>query len=166
MCEVHWGDETLGDGFWTGFYFNTNQTMFICSSSFFVLGTPSGLGHYEFIAHLLLGLYKNSYKLRSYFKNHSFYKNADKLRGVFYKNLLVGDYPILCGHEQAFQGTPRTSQRIAACWSLTAKKSYEGPISATCGRVGHMMTLKTPRTIPWYVCTSAKPIESPVWSLA
>jgi hypothetical protein len=30
----------------------------------------------------------------------------------------------LCGREQAFQGTPRTSQRIAAHQSLMAKKSF------------------------------------------
>jgi hypothetical protein len=41
-----------------------------------------------------------------------------------YKNLLLGDLPILCGHKQAFQGPPRTSQRIAAHQSLTAKKIF------------------------------------------
>ncbi len=40
----------------------------------------------------------------------------------FFKNLLMGDWPILCGREQAFKGPPRTSQRIAARQSLTAKK--------------------------------------------
>ncbi len=30
-----------------------------------------------------------------------------------YKNLLVGDWPVLCGREQVFQGLPRTSQHIA-----------------------------------------------------
>jgi hypothetical protein len=30
---------------------------------------PSSLGHYEFIAHLLQGLYKNAYLLKSWFKN-------------------------------------------------------------------------------------------------
>ncbi len=53
-----------------------------------------------------------------------------------YKNLLVGDWPILCVREQAFQGPPRTSQGIAACQSSTEKKSFQGPRSATCGRVG------------------------------
>ncbi len=51
-----------------------------------------------------------------------FYKNANKLRS-FDKNLLVGDWPILCGCEQAFQGPPRTSQHIAAHQLLPAKKS-------------------------------------------
>jgi hypothetical protein len=37
-----------------------------------------------------------------------------------YKNLLIGDWPILCGHERAFQGPPRTRQHIAASQSLTA----------------------------------------------
>jgi hypothetical protein len=41
----------------------------------------------------------------------------------FVKNLLVGDWPILCGHEQAFQDPARTSQRIAAHQSSMAKKS-------------------------------------------
>ncbi len=41
-----------------------------------------------------------------------------------YENLLVGDWPILCGRERAFQGPPRTSQRIAARQSLTAKKIF------------------------------------------
>ncbi len=36
------------------------------------------------------------------------YKNAYKLRS-FFENLLVGDQPILCGWEQAFQGPPRKS---------------------------------------------------------
>ncbi len=85
--------------------------------------------------------------------------------GVFFENLLVGDWPILCGHEQAFQGPPRTSQNIAARQSLTAKKSFSGPQSATCGRVG-LTTLKTPRSIPWCARVSAKPVGSPVWSSA
>ncbi len=38
-----------------------------------------------------------------------------------YKNLLMGDQPILCGRKQAFQGPPRTRQRIAARQSLVAK---------------------------------------------
>jgi hypothetical protein len=42
------------------------------SSSFFTHGTPSGLGHYEFIARLLQGLYKNASKVK--------FKNSDKLR--------------------------------------------------------------------------------------
>jgi hypothetical protein len=42
------------------------------SSSFFVHGLPSSLGHYEFIAHLLQGLYKNADKIE--------FKNANKLR--------------------------------------------------------------------------------------
>ncbi len=44
-----------------------------------------------------------------------------------YKNLLVGDWPVLCGREQAFQGPPRTSQHIAACQSSTAKILFEDP---------------------------------------
>ncbi len=35
--------------------------------------------------------------------------------GVFFNNLLVGDWLILCSRKQAFQGTPRTSQHIASC---------------------------------------------------
>ncbi len=57
------------------------------------------------------------------FKAH---KNVDKLR-IFVKNLLVGDWPILCGRERAFQGPPRTSQRIAAHQSLTAKFFFKDP---------------------------------------
>ncbi len=94
----------------------------------------------------------------------SFYKNADKLRS-FYKNLLVGDWSILCGREQAFQGPPRTSQRIAARQSLMLKISLQGPRNATCSRVGPT-TLKNPRSITWYAHASAKPIGSPVWLLA
>ncbi len=41
-----------------------------------------------------------------------------------YENLLVGDWPILCGREQAFQGPPRTSQRISARQSSRAKKIF------------------------------------------
>jgi hypothetical protein len=44
-----------------------------------------------------------------------------------YKNLLVGDWPILCGREQALQGPPRTSQHITACQSSTAKIFFEDP---------------------------------------
>ena len=51
--------------------------MFICSSSFFVHGMPSSRGHYEFIACLLQGLYKNADKLRSCLFQD---KNANKLR--------------------------------------------------------------------------------------
>ncbi len=79
-----------------------------------------------------------------------------------YKNLLVGDWPILCGRERAFQGPPRTSQRIAARQSSTAKKSFWGPQSATRGGVG-LVTLKTPRASPWCVRASAEPMGSPVW---
>ncbi len=121
---------------------------------------PSGLWHYEFITQLLQGLYKNANKLPS---RHA--RTPPTSRGHVFENLLVGDWPILCGREQAFQGPPRTSQHIAACQSSTAKNSFQGPRSATCGGVGHT-TLKTPRTIPWYVRTSAEPIGRPVWLLA
>ncbi len=82
-----------------------------------------------------------------------------------YENILVGDWPILCGREQAFQGSPRTSQHIAARRSSTAKKSFQGPLSATCSRIWPV-TLKTPRTIPWCERASGKPTGSPVWLLA
>jgi hypothetical protein len=35
--------------------------------------------------------------------------------------------PILCGHKQAFQGPPRTSQHIAAHQSSMAKNLLEDP---------------------------------------
>jgi hypothetical protein len=44
-----------------------------------------------------------------------------------YKNLLVGDWLVLCGREQAFQGPPKTSQHIAAHRSPTAKNLFEDP---------------------------------------
>ncbi len=44
-----------------------------------------------------------------------------------YKNLLMGDWPILCRREQTFQGLPRTRQRIAARQSSTAKNLFEDP---------------------------------------
>jgi hypothetical protein len=80
-------------------------------------GTPSGLWHYEFIAFPPQRLNKNADKLRSCCFQQ---KNANKL----YKNFLVGDWPILCGRDQAFQGPPKTSQHIAARRSLTAKKIF------------------------------------------
>ncbi len=40
------------------------------------------------------------------------------------ENLLMGDWLILCGREQAVQGPTRTSQRIAARQSSTAKKIF------------------------------------------
>ncbi len=48
--------------------------MFFCLSFLFVHGKPSGLGHYEFIAHLLqAGALQDSNKLLP-----RLYKNADK----------------------------------------------------------------------------------------
>jgi hypothetical protein len=79
---------------------------------------PSGLWHYEFIAQLLQGLYKNANMLPS---RHT---RMPTSWGFFVKNLLVGDWPILCGRERAFQGPPRTSQCITAHQSLTAKTNF------------------------------------------
>jgi hypothetical protein len=53
-----------------------------------------------------------------------------------YKNLLIGDWPILCSREQAFQGPPRTSQHIAARWSSMAKKSFQEPQSTLVVELG------------------------------
>jgi hypothetical protein len=44
-----------------------------------------------------------------------------------YENLLVGDWPILCGRKRAFQGPPRTRQRITARQSSTAKILFKDP---------------------------------------
>jgi hypothetical protein len=85
--------------------------------------------------------------------------------GAFSKTLLVGDWPILCGRKQAFQGPPRTSQHIAACQSSTVKNYFCGPQSATRGRVG-LVTLKTPRASLWCKRVSAEPMGRPVWSWA
>jgi hypothetical protein len=82
-----------------------------------------------------------------------------------HKNLLMGDWPILCSRERAFQGPPRMRQRIAARQSSMAKKSFQGPWSATRGGVG-LVTLKTPRASPWCERASAGLMGSPVWSLA
>ncbi len=131
--------------------------MFIFSFSSSLPGTPSGLWHYEFIAYLLQRLDKNANKLRA-----CCFKTRMPTNWGVYKNLLVGDWPVLCGRKQAFQGPPRTSQHIAASQSLTVKNSFRGPQSATCGRVGPV-TLKTPRTIPWCKRASTEPTESPVW---
>ncbi len=79
---------------------------------------PSSLWHYEFIAQLLQWLYKNANKLPS---RHT---RMPTSWGFFVKNLLVGDWPILCSREWALQGPPRTSQRIAARQSSTAKKIF------------------------------------------
>jgi hypothetical protein len=65
-----------------------------------------------------------------------------------YKNLLVEDWPILCGREQAFQEPPRTRQRIAGRQSSTVKNYFWGLWSATRGGV-RLVTLKTPRASPW-----------------
>ena len=107
--------------------------MFICSHSFLVHGTHSGLWHYEFIARLLQGLYKNTYKLKSWLKK-ALSTRMTTSWGV-YENLLVEYWPILCGRKQVFQGPPGTSQRIAARRSST-EKTFRGPQSATCGGVG------------------------------
>jgi hypothetical protein len=79
-----------------------------------------------------------------------------------HKNHLMGDWPVLCGCELAFQGPPRTRQHIAARQSLTAKNSFLGPWSATPNGVG-LVTLKTPRASPWCERASAEPMGSPVW---
>jgi hypothetical protein len=72
-----------------------------------------------------------------------------------YKNLLMGDWPILCSCKQALKGPPRTRQHIAARQSSMAKNSFRGPWSATCHGVG-LVTLKTPRASPWCEHASAK----------
>jgi hypothetical protein len=83
---------------------------------------PSGLWHYEFIAYLIQRLNKNADKLRACcFQD----KNANKLRSL--QNFVVEDWLVLCGHEKAFQGPPRTSQHIAAHQSLMAKNLLEDP---------------------------------------
>ncbi len=82
---------------------------------------PSGLWRYEFIAQLLQGLYRNANKLPS---RHT---RMPRSWGFFVKNLLVGDWPILCGRKQGFQGPPRTSQHIPARRSSTAKILFEDP---------------------------------------
>ncbi len=64
---------------------------------------PSGLWHYEFIAQLLQGLYKNADKLPS---RHT---RMPTSWGFFVKNLLVGDWPILCSHKQSKDHQGQTS---------------------------------------------------------
>jgi hypothetical protein len=82
----------------------------------------SGLWHYEFIARLLQGLYKNTYKLKSWLKKALSTRMMTNC-GV-YENLLVEYWPILCGRKQVFQGPPGTSQRIAARQSSTKQISF------------------------------------------
>ncbi len=60
----------------------------------------------------------------------------------------MGDWPILCSRKQAFQGPPRTRQRVAAPQSSMAKHSFWGLWNSTPGGVG-LVTLKTPRASPW-----------------
>jgi hypothetical protein len=63
------------------------------------------------------------------------HKNADKLR-IFVKNLLAGDWPILCSHEQAFQGPQgQTSILLHANhqWQKNLFKDPEVPLAAESG---------------------------------
>ncbi len=94
--------------------------MFICSSSFFAHGMPSGLP---------MALWIHSLSSTGALQEHL---QAEELAGERdfktrmptswgdYENLLVGDRSILCGCKQAFQGPRRTSQHIPACQSLMA----------------------------------------------
>ncbi len=79
-----------------------------------------------------------------------------------YKNLLLGDWPVLCGREQTFQGPPRTSQHIATRQYSTAKILFEDPVLLLVAELGPW---------PWRLReqshgASAKPTGSPVWSSA
>ncbi len=57
-----------------------------------------------------------------------------------------------------------TKDKPAYCCTpiIDGKKTFRGPWSATCGRVG-LVTLKTPRASPWCERASAKLMGSPVW---
>ncbi len=107
-------------------YFSfTNHTTFVCSSSFFAHSTPSGVGHYEIIAHLLRGLYKNVDKLRIYFFQD---KNAIKLR--------------------SFLGEPSVrrlanSVRLQACLPRTTKDIPVGTLQN-----GYIQNVPLPRVAP------------------
>ncbi len=84
-------------------------------------GRPCGLQNFDFKPLLLLGSFTRTPTsgrrwpiLVDPIFYRELYKNTNKLRS-FYKNLLVGDWPILCGREQAF---PRTSKdKLAHCCS-------------------------------------------------
>jgi hypothetical protein len=119
------------------------------------------LWHYEFIAYLLQGLYKNTDKLRGCcFQD----KNANKLRSF----LQEPSGRRLADGVQLQASLPTTTKdKPAYCCMpiIDGEKSSQGPQSATCGGVGPV-TLKTPRMIPWCKRASAKPIGSPVWLLA
>jgi hypothetical protein len=62
--------------------------------------------------------------LTSFFQGRHECQQAEE---VLIENLLVRDWPILCGHEQAFQGPLRTSQHIAARQSSMAKNLFKDP---------------------------------------
>jgi hypothetical protein len=76
----------------------------------------------------------NSYDLKPTFYRGStrttaswgpiFTRQEHQQAAEFFKNLMIGDWPILCGRERAFQGPPRTSLHIAARQSSMAKKSF------------------------------------------
>jgi hypothetical protein len=89
------------------------------------------------------------------------YKNADKL--PFLKNLLMGDWPILCGRERAFLGPKVKPANIAACQLLMAEFLFDGPSSTICSGV-KLPALIASRANPWCERVSAKPMGIAVGS--
>jgi len=83
------------------------------------------------------------------------FKQECRQAAQFCKNLLMGDWPILCGREQAFLGPKDKTAIIAARQSSTAELLFGGPSSATRGGVG-LLALIASRANPWCERVSAE----------
>jgi hypothetical protein len=119
------------------------------------------LWHYEFIAHLLQGLYKNANKLRGCcFQD----KNAAKLRSF----LQEPSDRRSANFVQPQASLPRTIENKPAhcCTPIIDGKKIFSRTPKCYLWWSWAVTLKTPRTIPWCKRASTKPIGSPVWLLA
>jgi hypothetical protein len=120
-------------------------------------GKPNGPQHYEFIE------LPSPEALQNYSKRLIVvFKQECRQAAEFLKNLLMGDWPILCGCEQAFLGPKDKTAIIAARQSLTAELLFEGPSSATRGGVG-LPALIASRANPWCKHVSAEPMGIAVW---
>jgi hypothetical protein len=90
--------------------------MFFCLSCLFAHGTPSSLGHCEFIAPLLQGSTR--------FQQASFkaWENADNEGNL--RDLLVGDWRILCSLRASLRRTPKDVPVYCCTPIIDGKKSF------------------------------------------
>jgi hypothetical protein len=141
----------------------TALRLFVLLLSLRMVHPAASLWHYEFIAHLLQGLYKNTYKLRSWLKTPFQDKNANKLR-----SLREPSGKRLANFVRPQESLPRTTKnKPAHCCMLIIDGTKHVSRTLKCYlRRSWSRDLKTPRLIPWCEHASAEPIERPVCSSA